>query len=65
MKASDVLTVHDVASYLRVNEKTVYRLVQGGVLPGFKVAGTWRFRRQDLDRWIDEQRRHRVTRPGA
>lgn len=50
------ITVRDVASYLNVTEKTVYRLVQRGELPGFKVAGAWRFRRRDIDVWIEQQK---------
>ena len=42
------MTVREVASYLNVNEKTVYRLAQRCELPAFKVAGTWRFRRGDI-----------------
>ncbi|MEX2375577.1 MAG: helix-turn-helix domain-containing protein [Dehalococcoidia bacterium] len=51
------ITVRDVAAYLNVTEKTVYRLAQRGELPGFKVAGAWRFRRRDIDAWIEEQKR--------
>ncbi len=51
------MTVHDVAAYLNVDEKTVYRLSQRGELPGFKVAGHWRFKRSDLDEWIEQQKR--------
>ena len=54
------MTVHDVAVYLKVDEKTVYRLAQRGELPGFKVAGTWRFKRSDIDAWI-EQRKSQST----
>ena len=50
------MTVRDVAIYLNVDEKTVYRLVKRGDLPGFKVAGAWRFKRSDLDCWIDLQK---------
>lgn len=50
-------TVKHLAAYLSVNEKTVYRLAQRGELPGFKVAGAWRFRREDIDAWIDQQKR--------
>jgi len=50
------MTVREVAGYLNVNQKTVYRLAQRGELPGFKVAGAWRFRRDDLDRWIEDQK---------
>jgi len=49
------MTVREVATYLNVNEKTVYRLAQKGELPAFKVAGIWRFRREDIDRWIENQ----------
>ena len=57
MVDSAAMTVRDVAVYLKVDEKTVYRLTQDGRLPGFKVAGTWRFKRQDIDLWIEEQKR--------
>ena len=53
--AETAMTVREVATYLNVNEKTVYRLAQKGEIPGFKVAGTWRFRREDIDRWIESQ----------
>jgi excisionase family DNA binding protein len=51
------MTVREVAAYLNVNEKTVYRLVQRGALPGFKVAGTWRFQRSDIEHWIERQKK--------
>ena len=50
------MTVREVAAYLNVNEKTVYRLAQRRELPGFKVAGAWRFQRQDIDQWIQSQK---------
>jgi excisionase family DNA binding protein len=46
------LTVKEVASLLNVDEKTIYRLAQKGELPGFKVAGAWRFQRADIRSWI-------------
>lgn len=50
-----VMTVKEVASYLRVNQRTVYRLAVDRKLPGFKVGATWRFKRTDINRWIDAQ----------
>ena len=50
------MTVRDVAGFLAVDEKTVYRLAQQGKLPGFRVAGTWRFQLQDIQGWIDAQK---------
>ena len=54
--AEPVLTVRDLAKYLSVDEKTIYRLVQKGSLPGFKVSGSWRFQKSDLEKWIAEQK---------
>jgi len=46
----DILTLTEVAAYLRVTKRTLYRLAQEGQLPAFKLGGTWRFRREELDR---------------
>jgi excisionase family DNA binding protein len=59
------LTVKDVASYLNVDEKTIYRLVSKGSIPGFKVSGSWRFQLQDIQGWIDEQKRRTRTKERA
>jgi len=59
------MTVREVASYLNVNEKTVYRLAQRRDLPGFKVAGAWRFQRVDIDAWIEEQKSGPDAKPAA
>jgi len=50
-----ILTIKEVADYLKVTERTLYRLAQEGKIPAFKVGGSWRFRREDLDRWIQDQ----------
>ncbi len=52
---SEIFTLEEVAVYLKAGKKTVYRLVQQGEIPGFKLGGTWRFRRSELDRWIAAQ----------
>lgn len=51
----EILTLDEVAVYLKAGKKTVYRLAQQGEIPGFKLGGTWRFRRSELDRWIAAQ----------
>lgn len=58
------MTVKEVATFLNVDEKTIYRLAQKGELPGFKVAGAWRFQRADLQQWIDA-RKGRSSAPEA
>ena len=52
MNQDEILTVPEVANYLRLNEKTIYRLAQRGDLPGFKAGGSWRFLSGDLKKWI-------------
>ena len=51
----EILTLDEVAAYLKAGKKTVYRLAQQGQIPSFKLGGTWRFRRTELDRWIAAQ----------
>jgi excisionase family DNA binding protein len=51
----EILTLKEVAQLLKVAEKTVYTMSQRNELPAFKVRGQWRFRREDIGRWIDEQ----------
>ena len=52
---TDIMTIQEVAEYLKLNEKTAYRLASGGEIPGFKVGGSWRFKRQDIERWIEQK----------
>ncbi|CAK1970987.1 helix-turn-helix domain-containing protein [Vibrio cyclitrophicus] len=51
-----ILTLKEVAAYLKLAEKTAYRLASEGKLPGFKVGGSWRFKREDLETWIEENK---------
>ena len=53
--STDVLTIREVAALLKIGEKTAYTMVKAGELPGFKVRGQWRFRRADVDAWIERQ----------
>lgn len=52
----EILTLKEVAEYLKLAEKTAYRLVANGKLPGFKVGGSWRFKREDIKNWIEQQK---------
>jgi PTS system nitrogen regulatory IIA component len=50
-----LMTVRQLAAYLRLNERTVLKLVQEGALPGVKVGNQWRFRKAMIDTWLDDQ----------
>lgn len=52
----EILTLPEVAQLLKVADKTVYTMAQKGELPAFKVRGQWRFKRADLDQWIEQQK---------
>ena len=50
----EILTLDEVAAFLKAGKRAVYRFAQNGEIPAFELGGTWRFRRSDLDRWIDQ-----------
>ena len=52
---SEIITIRELARYLKMTEKTLYRLAADGAVPGFKVGGAWRFRMTEVDRWIKQQ----------
>lgn len=49
------MTVKDLANYLKIAEKTAYRFALEKKIPGFKVGGAWRFRKSEIDGWIEKQ----------
>jgi len=53
--SGDIMTVREVAEYLKIAEKTAYRLVLDKKIPGFKVGNAWRFRAKEIDEWIKKQ----------
>ncbi len=53
--SEQILTVKDVAEYLKVNERTVYRMAADSKIPAFKVGASWRFKQEEIESWINEQ----------
>jgi excisionase family DNA binding protein len=49
------LTTEEVLEYLQVTQRTVYRLIKAGRIPAVRVGRQWRFRKQDVDRWLESQ----------
>lgn len=52
----EIMTLKEVAAYLKLAEKTAYKLAAEGKLPGFKVGGSWRFKSTDVESWIEEKK---------
>ena len=55
VRADDILTLREVAGLLKVADRTVYTMARQGEIPAFRVRGQWRFRRRDINEWIDRQ----------
>jgi len=53
MSDPDIMTLEEVARYLKVKPQTVYKWAQDGQIPGTKLSKEWRFRKSILDEWID------------
>ena len=54
------LTTDEVLSYLQVNLRTVYRLIKAGKIPAVRVGRQWRFRKTDIDAWLERERSHSI-----
>ncbi|HJN43560.1 MAG TPA: response regulator [Vicinamibacterales bacterium] len=57
------LTTDEVLEYLQVNLRTVYRLIKAGKIPAVRVGRQWRFRKTDIDAWLERERSHTVRPP--
>lgn len=53
-----LMTLQEVADYLQIKERTIYQWAQLGKIPGFKLGNIWRFKREDIDTWIEEQKQN-------
>lgn len=54
----EIMTIKEVSEYLKLAEKTAYRLAAEGRLPGFKVGGSWRFKHSDIEKWIEQNKKN-------
>ena len=55
-----VLTIDDLAVYLKIAKSTLYKLAQEGKIPAQKVGRHWRFHRETIDRWLADDREPRI-----
>jgi PTS system nitrogen regulatory IIA component len=51
----DIVTIEELVKYLRVSERTIYDWAQKGEIPAVKTGGSWRFKKDSLERWINER----------
>lgn len=55
MSDNEILTIEEVADYLRVKKRTIYEWLKTGKIPASKAVGQWRFKRSKIDEWLDSQ----------
>ena len=51
----EILTLKQVVDFLKVTERTIYRLAAAKKIPAFRVGGTWRFSKAEINQWIQRQ----------
>jgi len=49
-----LMTLSQLAEYLQLGKSTVYKMVQKGEIPGIKIANQWRFKKEDIDKWLNK-----------
>ena len=52
MENNEIMTIKDLSLYLKINEKTIYKLAKKKELPGIKIGGMWRFKKEAVDSWL-------------
>lgn len=55
MGYQQLMTIEEVADYLRVKKRTIYEWLKSGKIPAIKAVGQWRFKREKIDEWLDGQ----------
>ncbi len=53
----ELFTLQELAEYLKIAEKTLYGYAQKGTIPGIRIGSAWRFRKTDIENWLDDLRR--------
>lgn len=62
--SGSILTIDELASYLKIPKSTLYKLAQKGKVPGQKVGRHWRFRKETIDRWLEHDDRRDSRKQG-
>lgn len=52
-----LMTIEDLARYLKVSRRTIYEWLKSGKIPALKLVGQWRFRKEKIDLWLEKQAR--------
>ncbi len=61
MVISELMTIEDLAAYLKVTRRTIYEWLKQNKIPAVKLVGQWRFQREKIDAWLDIQAKNTTT----
>ncbi|MBN2374353.1 helix-turn-helix domain-containing protein [bacterium] len=53
----EILTLQELAELLKLSDRTIYNYAQRGLIPGIKIGAAWRFRKDDVEKWLEDKRR--------
>lgn len=56
MEKDRLLTIENLADYLQVNKKTIYRWIENGAIPCYKMHHQWRFKKENIENWLEEKK---------
>jgi len=54
---SEIMTLEETAKYLKIGKSTLYKMAREGKIPAVKIANQWRFRKEDIDKWLEDIRK--------
>jgi excisionase family DNA binding protein len=54
----ELLTLKELSKYLKISKPTIYKMVEQGKIPALKIANQWRFKKGDIDGWLEKQRKN-------
>ena len=55
MGLAELMTIDDLAAYLKVSRRTIYEWLKHNKIPAVKLVGQWRFRKEEIDSWMEQQ----------
>jgi excisionase family DNA binding protein len=54
----ELITLEELSRFLKISKPTLYKMVEKGKIPALKIASQWRFKKEDINRWVEKQRKN-------
>jgi len=58
LNMEELLTLEELSRYLKISKPTLYKMVEKGRIPALKIGNQWRFKKEDINRWVEKQRKN-------